>query len=160
MSGTLTIASSKPANVRLSHTIRKEAQRGRVPDLKSHSKHTGHQDLNVGPGSGLRAPSSEDIPPLSSGPNTVTLPSVGREGLAPRIQQPEERGSWSRLLSPSAWLALLASGRLAPSPHGLDLCPRTTSVPSLCLLLGGLRTAAGRRYKKLLGSLHPTARSR
>lgn len=61
------------------------------------------------------------------------------------------------LLSPAAWLVLLAPGRLAPSPYCLALCPWTSSFPSLCLLLGGLRTAGGRRYKKSLRSLHPTA---
>lgn len=44
-------------------------ERGRMPDRKSHSGLTGHQDLNLGPGSGLQPLSSEDIPPFGSGPS-------------------------------------------------------------------------------------------
>lgn len=143
---TLTITSSKPENVCLSHT-RKEAQRGWMPDLRPHSKLTGHWDLNLGPESGVQSPSIQQRPKHSHPPLCGMWRTSSRNAVT--------RTVWEFELSPpqpAAWLVLLAPGRLAPSPHCRALCPWTSSFPSLCLLLGGLRTLEVGDIKSLSGA--------
>lgn len=100
----------------------KEAGRGRMPDLRSHSKLMGHRGSNLGSGSCL---------PLNLCPVKISLhstvvqtqspsPSVECEGLVHRTP-PEQCGSPGCLLpfSPSASLVLLVPSRLVPSPYCL-----------------------------------------
>lgn len=148
---TLTITSSKPENVCLSHT-RKEAQRGWMPDLRPHSKLTGHWDLNLGLESGLQSPSIQQRPKHSHPPlcgmwRTSSRNAVTRTVWEFELSPPQPRC----LVSPlSTWQARAFS--TLPSSVPLDLL-LPISVPAA----GWFEDTGGRRYKKSLRSLHPTA---